>query len=337
MKVLRRLSNFHFSEKSRLSRFALVGLWVAGGIAFVALLAVLLQGQSFPLLQTRGEIARRERDLLVFATLLAVFVLVPVYAMLFGFAWRYRSGHKKDYKPEWDSDKKYEAIWWGIPIAIIGVLATVTWTTSHSLDPFKALASSQPPLKVQVVALQWKWLFIYPEQNVASVNEVVMPVGRPVEFSITSDAPMNSFWIPQLGGQIYAMAGMTTKLNLIADMPGDYKGVSSNISGKGFADMRFTAKAVSAQDFDAWVESIHEHENTANLDMTTYNELAKPGTMGTVRYHLHDATIYDQAIMKYMGNGMKTTEGNKPSQVDDSSAADASEHMHAEHNMEAMQ
>ncbi|QQS18243.1 ubiquinol oxidase subunit II [Candidatus Saccharibacteria bacterium] len=223
----------------RVSRTKMTVLWLVGGALVVGLLVVLSLNHSFPLLQTRGEIANRQRDLLVFATALALLVLVPVYFMIFTFAWRYRAGHKQDYKPEWDTHKGYEALWWGIPIAIISVLAVVTWVTSHSLDPFKPLASSQKPLQVQVVALQWKWLFIYPEQGVASVNEVAFPASRPVEFTMTSDAPMNSFWIPQLAGQIYVMSGMSTKLHVVADVPGVYQGMSSNISGKGFADMKF--------------------------------------------------------------------------------------------------
>ncbi len=300
----------------RVSRVKMVWLWVLGGGLVLALLVVLSLNHSFPLLQTRGEIANRERDLLVFAAGLALLVLVPVYFMIFSFAWRYRAGHKQDYKPEWDTHKGYEALWWGIPIAIIGVLAVVTWVTSHSLDPFKPLASNQKPLQVQVVALQWKWLFIYPEEKMASVGEVAFPAGRPVEFTMTSDAPMNSFWIPQLAGQIYVMSGMSTKLHVAADVPGEYEGLSSNISGKGFADMRFTARAMTLGDYQAWVSAAQQADKSLSWD--AYEALAKPGASKLQYFRLQDAAIYDRVIMKYMGEH-KASDEVKPTEEDTSS------------------
>lgn len=314
----------------RLSRVKMTFLWVSVVVVFVLLLFVLGLNHSFPLLQTRGEIANRQRDLLVLATVLALFVLVPVYALLFAFAWRYRAGHTKQYRPNWGTHKGYEALWWGIPIAIIGVLAVVTWVTSHSLDPFKPLASSQPALKVQVVAMQWKWLFLYPDQQVASVNEVALPVGRPVEFILTSDAPMNSFWIPQLGGQIYAMTGMSTKLHLMADTPGDYRGVSSNISGKGFADMRFTAKALEKADFEKWL--LRASQSSKRLDQSSYDRLAKPAASQVTWYRLDQPELYDRIVMKYMShdqNAEKPTEEKQPSQAKPLTE-DHSTHMHME-------
>ena len=322
----------------RLSRTKMTVLWLVGAALVVGVLVALSLNHSFPLLQTRGEIANRQRDLLVFATALALMVLVPVYFMIFSFAWRYRAGHKQDYKPEWDTHKGYEALWWGIPIAIISVLAVVTWVTSHSLDPFKPLASSQKPLQVQVVALQWKWLFIYPEQNVASVNEVAFPAGRPVEFTMTSDAPMNSFWIPQLAGQIYVMSGMSTKLHVSADTTGVYEGMSSNISGKGFADMKFKARAMTVRDFDAWVD--HARATGEHLTQASYEVLAKPKTSAVAYYHVHDQNIYDDVIMKYMHstrpNEVKPTEEKVPSQMKMGSNEDAAPTMHMNHDMEGM-
>jgi len=326
-RVLAKGSRVKLPSILRLSRTKITALWLVGAALVVGVLVALSFNHSFPLLQTRGEIANRQRDLLVFATALALLVLVPVYFMIFTFAWRYRSGHKKAYKPEWDSDKRYETIWWGIPIAIIAVLAVVTWVTSHSLDPYKPLASSKQALKVQVVAMQWKWLFIYPEEKVASLNEVVFPVDRPVEFTITSDAPMNSFWIPQLGGQIYAMSGMSTKLNLSANAVGSYEGMSSNISGAGFADMKFKARAVSDSDFSRWVQTAHNSNN--HLTQAAYDKLAQPGTAPVMRYNLHDENIYQNVIMKYMsGHEMKPTEEHKPTQAESS--------LHKTHDMEGM-
>ena len=325
----KKLSQVKAPSLPLVSRTHIVILWVVGAAVVIGVLIALSLNHPFPLLQTRGEVANRQRDLLLFATALALLVLVPVYFMIFTFAWRYRAGHKKEYKPDWDTHKGYEALWWGIPIAIISVLAVVTWTTSHSLDPFKPLASSQKPLQVQVVALQWKWLFIYPEEGVASVNEVAFPAGRPVEFTMTSDAPMNSFWIPQLAGQIYVMSGMSTKLHVSADITGVYEGMSSNISGKGFADMKFKARAMTVRDFDAWVE--HARATGEHLTQASYEVLAMPKISAVAYYHVHDQNIYDDVIMKYMHgmspNEVKPTEEKVPSQMDSG---------HMEHHMEGM-
>lgn len=325
----KKLLGLRLPRVPKMPRYLIVISWVIGLALFAGLLFVLLRGQTFDVLQTKGQVGDRQRDLLLFATGLAVLVLLPVYIMLFGFAWRYRAGHRRAYTPNWDSDKRYEAIWWGIPILIIIVLAGVTWTTSHTLDPKTALASDKTPLKVQVIALQWKWLFIYPDQEAASVNELTIPVGRPVQFSITADAPMNSFWIPQLGGQIYAMSGMTTTLNLVADHAGTYRGMSSNISGKGFADMHFMARAVSAQQFSDWTASIHRHESSKDLTMAAYTELARPGTGGVQYYHLHDSNIFDDVIMKYMGHQtMQSTDSSSSSSSDQATShADHTDHM----------
>lgn len=315
----------------RVSRVKMTLLWLVGAATVVGILVWLSLGHPFPLIQTRGEIANRQRDLLVFATALALLVLLPVYFMIFIFAWRYRAGHKKAYKPEWDSHKGLEALWWGIPIAIITVLAVVTWQTSHSLDPFKPLASSaQTPLRIQVVALQWKWLFLYPNERVASVNEVAFPVGRPVEFTLTSDAPMNSFWIPQLAGQIYAMSGMSTKLHISADQPGDYRGMSSNISGKGFADMTFTARAMTHDNYAQWLRAAGASEK--DMNDAVYASLATPGKASVSRYTLSDASLYDHVIMKYMGNhGEQNQSQVKPTEGNNSSQADPQSDKHTEH------
>ena len=264
----------------------LIALWLASG------------QQTFDLFQTRGQIANRERTLLIFSMLLAALVLVPVYYMLYTFAWRYKTGHDHKYSPNWDTDKKYETIWWGIPIAIITVLAAVTWVTSHSLDPYKPLNDDRQHLKVQVIALQYKWLFLYPDQEVASVNKLVIPNKWPIELDITSDAPMNSFWVPQLSGQIYAMPGMSTKLHLDAQQRGTFKGMSSNISGADFSKMNFTVESVGIEDFKTWVTNAKQG---GHFTADSYTKLAKPGGAQPATYHLHDKSIYDNAIMKYMG------------------------------------
>ncbi len=252
-------------------------------------------------LNPKGDIASQQRDLIVFTVMLIAIVVIPVFIMLAMFGWKYRESNKKKstYTPNWDGNGWLETIWWGIPIIIISILGVVTWQTSHSLDPFKALDSTKKPLSVQVVALQWKWLFIYPEQRVASVNQLQIPTDTPIDFTITADSPMNAFWIPSLGSQIYAMAGMSTQLHLIANEAGDYKGSSANISGKGFADMAFIARAGSQGEFDAWVDAAAQSKR--GLDMTTYADLAQPGSVKDPTYYaLKDNDLYDKIVMKYM-------------------------------------
>lgn len=276
-------------------------------IIFAALLlgvavAVVLFFKTFnvPVLNPQGEIADRQRGLIIFTLILSAVVVIPVFTMLGIFAWKFREGNQKaNYRPNWDDNKLLESIWWGIPCLIILVLSIVTWRTSHELDPYRALDSNVKPLNVQVVALQWKWLFIYPDQNVASVNLLEIPEKTPVNFKLTSDAPMNSFWIPSLGSQVYAMSGMSTQLHLMADTTGDFKGSSANISGKGFADMAFTARSASRADFDAWVQSAKK--TGSGLDADSYEKLAKPGTeKQPLFYRLDDSQLYNKIIMKYM-------------------------------------
>lgn len=261
----------------------------------------LLQGLNFDVINSQGEVANKERDLLFFTLSLSLIVVIPVFTMLVVFSLRYREGNKKKavYKPDWDFNWLLEAIWWGIPIVIILILSIVTWISTHDLDPYKPLDSDVKPVPVQVVALQWKWLFIYPEQGVASVNFLQFPEKTPVNFTITSDAPMNSFWIPSLGSQIYAMSAMSTKLHLMADRTGDFRGYSANISGEGFASMRFTARSSTKADFDTWISKLKS--SPKSLDLTSYNKLAEPGVVDKpIHYRLGDPQLYDRIVLKYM-------------------------------------
>lgn len=279
---------------------------VIGGIVFaIVLLCVLAwvsKDATLAVLDPKGTISAEQKQLLLFAVFLSVFVVIPVFALTIFISVRYREGNKKaDYKPDWDHSKKLELIWWGVPIALIAILSVVTWRTSHSLDPFKPLASDKQPLVIQAVSLQWKWLFIYPEQNVAAVNFVQLPLDRPVRFEITSDAPMNSLWIPQLGSQIYAMSGMSTQLNLMATEPGDFYGMSSNLSGSGFSGMHFTARASSEADFGAWVRDTRQAHD--RLSLTTYQTLTEPSQNNPVHlYSSVDEGLYDTIVMQYMGH-----------------------------------
>lgn len=255
---------------------------------------------TIDVLQPKGVIAVQQRDLLVMTLGLSLVVVIPVFFMLFLFAWRYREGnHKARYTPDWHENKWLEVLWWGIPCAIIGVLGTIAWQSSHALDPFRPLDSSVTPVRVQVVALQWRWLFIYPDYGVATTGDLRFPEKTPINFEITSDAPMNSFWIPSLGGQVYAMSGMSTQLHLMADGVGEYKGSSVNISGEGYADMAFTATSLHQADFDAWAKNVKATGGI--LDQARYAGLAVPTKKAPPQYFaLADQDLYTGIIMKYM-------------------------------------
>jgi cytochrome o ubiquinol oxidase subunit 2 len=259
-----------------------------------------LKHSNVQVFNVAGSVGEKERNLMLFALGLSLIVVIPVYIMLFMFIWRYREGNKKKakYSPHLSGHWFAETVWWGVPTVLIVILSIVTWNSSHALDPYRPL-SNKKPMTIQVVALDWKWLFIYPEQHVASVNFVQMPVDRPVKFQITADAPMNSLWIPQLGGQIYAMPGMATELNLEANRSGDYHGSSANISGKGFSKMDFVARAGSESDFGRWLESAKHTSNP--LSQQAYDQLAKPSQDNpAISYSSVESDLFDQTILKYM-------------------------------------
>jgi cytochrome o ubiquinol oxidase subunit 2 len=263
----------------------------------------LANGKVIPVLAPTGEVGSQETGLILFALGLSAIVVIPVYVMLFSFAFRFHKSNKKAvYRPDWSTNKWLEGLWWGIPIVIIGVLAAVAYQTSHQLDPYKHRPGGQP-LTVQVVALQWRWLFIYPDQNVASLNQVALPKDRPVHFVLTADAPMSAFWIPALGSQIYAMSGMASQLNLKPTKLGDFKGYSTNINGAGYADMIFTARVMSPAAFDQWVAA--GRRSVHHLDETAYAQLAKPRSdAATKLYSLTDPDLFDSVLAKYMGHAV---------------------------------
>ena len=256
--------------------------------------AVLLSGCDAVLLDPKGPIGAAERDIILLATGLMLIVVVPVIVMAVAFAWKYRASNTAaTYAPNWSHSNKIEAVVWSIPIVIILILGTVTWISTHTLDPRRPIASDQKPLEVQVVSLDWKWLFIYPEYGVASVGELALPVGRPVHFTLTSSGVMNAFFIPQLGTQVYTMPGMQSQLNLRADHAGSYLGISANYSGRGFADMHFDAKAMDPAALNAWIARA---KAAKPLDTAAYRGLAKPGTAGVVRYGAVEAGLYDKIL-----------------------------------------
>jgi cytochrome o ubiquinol oxidase subunit 2 len=286
------------------------------GALTLAFAAFLLSGCQMSVLDPKGQIGADEKTLIIVATLLMLLVVIPVIGLTFFFAWKYRATNEKaTYAPNWSHSNKIEAVVWAVPCAIIIALGIITWNTSHSLDPFKPIdtAAGAPAAKaidVEVVALDWKWLFIYPEQHVASVNELAFPAGTPVHFKITSDSVMNAFFIPQLGSQVYAMAGMQTHVNLVADTPGSYEGMSANFSGPGFSDMKFVAKVTSKEEFDAWVKKAQASKQALNFD--AYNELAKPSEKTPVAYFSNvEPVLYATVLDKYMDKAGGTTLAQK--------------------------
>jgi cytochrome o ubiquinol oxidase subunit 2 len=283
---------------------------------FIVIAIWYISGLHFEILNPKGLIAQKQYNLLVFTTLLGFVVVIPVFVMAIAIAWRYREGNTKaKYTPNKSTNRLAETIWWTIPIVLIAILSVVTWKSTYDLDPHKPLVSDTKPITVQVIALDWKWLFIYPEQNIATVNLVQFPVNTPVNFEITADAPMNSFWIPQLGGQIYAMAGMTTKLHLNATENGDYKGSSANISGEGFSGMKFTARATSKTDFDTWVKVVKKSQN--DLSLTEYDLLAKQSKNNPEAFYASSTDgLYDTILMKYMMPETNTNDHESPAMSD---------------------
>jgi cytochrome o ubiquinol oxidase subunit 2 len=273
------------------------GLVIAGLIVLAMIAASLaISRMNIPVLQPAGPIAQQEKRLIVTAFLLSMIVVVPVYIMLVWFSLKYRHTNKAaKYDPAFNHSRWLEGVWWAVPLCIIGILAVLAFQSSHRLDPFKALAAANPAMRIQVVSMEWKWLFIYPDQGIATVNYVNFPVNTPVDFEITSDAPMNSFWIPQLGGQIYAMSGMATDMNLMASKTGTYRGLSANISGDGFAGMHFSAIASTQDNYQKWLESVKN--NSKPLD---YQALSKTSQNDPPAYYtLSQPNLFDSVLSKY--------------------------------------
>ncbi|AAZ40883.1 cytochrome o ubiquinol oxidase, subunit II [Candidatus Blochmanniella pennsylvanica str. BPEN] len=252
-----------------------------------SLITVLNGCSDLVLLHPRGQIGMEERSLILTAFGLMLSIVVPVIVMTIFFTIKYRASNLRNtqYSPNWVNSKEIEFIVWAVPILIIIFLGTVTWKSTHKLDPKNPIVSStEQPIIINVISLDWKWLFIYPKQNIAVVNELVFPAHIPIKFNVTSNSVMNSFFIPQLGGQIYAMAGMRTELYLIANAAGRYKGISSNFSGQGFSGMKFTVVATQTkQEFEQWIQKARKSSHQIN-NMSIYEELAKPSEYHPIIY-----------------------------------------------------
>jgi cytochrome o ubiquinol oxidase subunit 2 len=247
-----------------------------------------------------GIVGKKELDLLLIIQILMLLVIVPVYLLTFIFSWKYSAQNPKgNYDPDLIDNRIAEYIWWGVPLVMTTIIAVLTWIKTYELDPYKSLTSDRKEMTIQAVALQWKWLFIYPEEKIASMNFLQIPKDVPIRFEITADAPMNSLWIPDLGGQIYAMPKMRTELHLIANKIGDSRGSSANISGEGFAGMWFITRASTDEDYREWIETAKKSQK--KLGWTEYEKMAAPSqNVPPETYQLEDLSLFDQIIDKYM-------------------------------------
>nr|WP_240783690.1 ubiquinol oxidase subunit II [Stenotrophobium rhamnosiphilum] len=268
-------------------------------------LAVFLAGCKSVVLSPSGDIAQQQGNLVIVSTVLMLLIIVPVMILTAWFAWRYRASNTEaTYDPDWHHSTSVELGIWAAPLLIVIALGAVTWITTHTLDPFRplarisatqTLAKDVKPLQVQVVALDWKWLFIYPDYGIATVNELAAPIDTPINFQITSSTVMNSFYIPALAGQIYAMPAMETKLHAVINKIGNYEGFSANYSGAGFSGMKFRFHGMSKEEFEAWIQKNKDAGN--KLDRPTYQALEKPSEREAVRrYAQIDPKLYDAIL-----------------------------------------
>ncbi|MFL1781233.1 Cytochrome o ubiquinol oxidase subunit II [Candidatus Hepatincolaceae symbiont of Richtersius coronifer] len=275
-------------------------------LKFTSLILFLLAlgGCGGGILSPHGPIAAAQKNLILVSFFVMLIVIIPVLVITVLLSLRYRENNKSAiYAPEWHHNLKLEIFWWAIPIIIIIFLSFKTWQSSHDLDPYRPFDHQKTPIKVQVISLNWKWLFIYPDYGVATINYMPIPIDTPINLAITSDGPMNSFWIPQIAGQIYSMTGMATKLHIMGSKIGEYKGLSANYSGVGFEGMKFVAKVTSVEEFEEWVEAAKTSNLTKILDIATYNDLIINSVNHPIEtYLVKDKNIFQDSMMKYMGN-----------------------------------
>jgi cytochrome o ubiquinol oxidase subunit 2 len=276
----------------------------------ISLLAVLsgvlavffvLKDESTLVTHPKGIIAESELNLITTNILLMLLIIIPTFVWLLVTAWKYRSKNAKaPYDPNQSHGISTELVLWILPTLIVAVMAVITWKATHELDPFKPLKSEVKPLTIQVVALDWKWLFIYPEQGIASLNFVRFPANTPIQLKLAADgSPMNSLWLPQLSGQIYVMTGMITQLHIMANSPGVYTGRAAEINGDGYSDMTFVAESTLQSDFDKWVASAKQ--SPLQLTDLSYNELTRRSMNDPIAiYSSVEKDLFDKIVMKYM-------------------------------------
>ncbi|WP_232328731.1 ubiquinol oxidase subunit II [Sphingomonas horti] len=256
-------------------------------------LALATSACSGGILDPVGPVGADASKILIDATIIMLAIVIPTIVLAFWVAWRYRASNPKaEYLPYWSYSGRIEAVVWSIPILTIMFLGGVIWIGSYRLDPFRPLSTTVPPLEVQVVSLDWKWLFIYPQQGIATVNEFVVPAGVPVHFSITSASVFNVFFVPRLGSMIYAMPGMVSQLHLQADRPADLFGISAHFSGDGFSDMQFEVKSVPPAQFAAWLQGVRSAGPVLNL--ATYTQLAQQSeNVRALTFRAVDPRLFD--------------------------------------------
>lgn len=256
------------------------------------LLIAVLSGCNTVVMNPSGDIAKQQADLITVSVLLMLIIIIPVMILTVVFAWKYRKNANARYEPDWDHSTKLELVIWGAPLLIIIALGLITWISTHKLDPYRpldrldqhrAMPANAKVLEVQVVSLDWKWLFIYPDLGIATVNELVTPIDTPVRFKLTSSTVMNAFYIPTLAGMIYTMPGMETQLNAVINKAGAYKGQSAHFSGDGFSHMKFAYHGTTQAEFDAWVAKVKASGNT--LGRNDYLALEKPSEKEPVKYY----------------------------------------------------
>lgn len=295
--------------KNRHRQIRAMGLFVFGMVGFGLVVAHLVGNVDVAIFNPKGRIAEEQLELILVSVALMLVVAVPTLILLYFIAWKYReSNEKAAYDPHARHGKLIVTGMWAIPSIFMLMLAMVMWPATNKLEPRKPIASDAKPLTIKVIAMRWKWVFIYPEQNIATVNYVQVPVGTPIEFDLTADeAPMSSFWIPHLGGQLYAMTGHVNRLNLIAEEPGDYPGSSAEINGAGFAGMKFIARASSRADFDLWVRDTQRSSGILNSE--EYGKLLKASENNPAAFYSKaESDLLDKLLLKYNGPNTNHTE-----------------------------
>lgn len=294
---------------------AFFGMLRPGALAFGSMAILLLNGCTMELLSPQGIIGQQEKSLIIIALALMLMVVIPVIVLTLYFAWRYRDTNPKaTYAPKWSRSTRIEVVVWGIPCVIVASLGILIWNTTHKLDPYRPIQSNVAPVEVEVVALNWKWLFIYPQYGVASLNQLAIPVNTPINFKVTAESIMNSFFIPQLGSQVYAMAGMQTRLHLVANAPGVYLGQSAAYSGSGFSDMHFKTVATSREVFDNWIREAKQ--SARPLDEKTYRMLERPSSRDAVTLYSSVApALFANVVDKYMHGAGQICRTDSPETV----------------------
>ena len=264
-------------------------------------------------LDPKGPVGAAELTILTDSLAIMLAIVAPTIAAILAFAWWFRAGNKRArYRPDWEFSGQIELLVWSVPLMTIMLLGGVAWIGSHALDPARELPSDGPPLEVQVASLDWKWLFIYPDRQVAAVNELVIPAGVPVRFTLTSASVMNAFFIPGLGSMLYSMNGMASELNLQADTPGTYQGRSTHYSGAGFSDMTFSVRAVPADEFAAWLDRTAGGSGPT-LDAQSYAQLAEQSSdVAPFTYRAVHADLFHRIVMQDLPPGPGPTVETNP-------------------------